>query len=186
MEIQSAITHRARVGDSVLVFDAYNAAVLLSNEQGTEKYSIEVLLDAAPGAFIGKSEAHDKLQEFAQHCMAFVPMLIAETAHEVNRTYCWGHGDTSHAPWADAPDWQKGSAASGVLALMKDPSLTPEQMHGNWMARKLEEGWTHGPTKDAEAKTHPCLVPYDELPPHEQLKDHLFHAVCRTLIDSVP
>lgn len=34
-----------------------------------------------------------------------------------------------------------------------------------------QAGWRYGPRKDNDAKTHPCLVPYAQLPPDEQDKD---------------
>ena len=47
--------------------------------------------------------------------------------------------------------------------------------HERWMAARQQDGWRPGPRKDADAKTHPCLVPYDQLPPDDQEKDR--HAV---------
>lgn len=32
----------------------------------------------------------------------------------------------------------------------------------------LTDGWTHGPTWNDAAKSHPCLVAYDELPESEK------------------
>jgi len=43
--------------------------------------------------------------------------------------------------------------------------------HERWMTAKLDGGWRHGSKKDDEARTHPCLIPYDDLPPHEKEKD---------------
>ena len=43
--------------------------------------------------------------------------------------------------------------------------------HERWMAAKLGQSWRLGATKDSAAKTHPCLVSYDELPPAEREKD---------------
>ena len=43
--------------------------------------------------------------------------------------------------------------------------------HDRWMIAKRKEGWRHGPKKDNDAKTHPCLLLYDELPSDEQDKD---------------
>jgi hypothetical protein len=43
--------------------------------------------------------------------------------------------------------------------------------HGRWMREKLEAGWTFGPTVDPVARTHPCLVGYDQLPEVEKEKD---------------
>ena len=56
---------------------------------------------------------------------------------------------------------------------------TPEESHENWRKVKDAEGWVYGPVKDAEAKTHPCMVPYEELPSAQIIKDHLFQAVVR-------
>ena len=43
-----------------------------------------------------------------------------------------------------------------------------EHVHDTWAQRRMEEGWTYGPERDDEAKTHPCLVPYEDLPETEK------------------
>lgn len=43
--------------------------------------------------------------------------------------------------------------------------------HDRWMDAKLKVGWSYGLKKDDKAKTHPCLLPFDNLPPDEQEKD---------------
>ena len=73
-------------------------------------------------------------------------------------------GDDSQLHWEDAPDWQKDSARAGVRAKLANPETTPEQMHHSWLAQKKADGWVYGKKKDPEAKTHPCMVPYDQLP----------------------
>lgn len=103
----------------------------------------------------------------------------AAAAHEVNRAYCNATGDTSQPRWADAPDWQRKSAIAGALAVIEDPSRTPEQSHRSWMAQKLADGWVWGPVKDPEAKTHPCIVEYGDLPLAQRTKDELFIATVR-------
>ena len=107
---------------------------------------------------------------------------IAKTCHEVNRSYCESLGDMSQVAWENAPDWQKKSAVQGVKFYIGDSKITPEQMHENWMKAKIKDGWVYGEIKDAEAKTHPCLVPYKDLPETQQLKDSLFIAVIRSMI----
>jgi hypothetical protein len=37
------------------------------------------------------------------------------------------------------------------------------------------------PSKDEASKTHPDLVPFDQLPEHEKQKDRLFMAIVRAL-----
>lgn len=58
---------------------------------------------------------------------------------------------------------------------------TPEDSHKNWMEHKLKDGWKYGEVKDEVLKTHPCLVPYNELPENQKVKDYLFKAV----VDSI-
>ncbi len=111
---------------------------------------------------------------------------IAQICHEVNRAYCQSLGDTSQLPWKEAPQWQRDSAVKGVEAfLASDMKNTPEQMHASWLAHKQTEGWVHGLVKDAEKKTHPCMVPYAQLPPEQQVKDALFIAVVRGYVTPV-
>jgi RyR domain len=43
-----------------------------------------------------------------------------------------------------------------------------ENTHEVWAQRRLAEGWTYGPHRDDDAKTHPCLVPYADLPESEK------------------
>lgn len=102
--------------------------------------------------------------------------FAARTAHEVNRAYCATLGDSSQPAWDDAPQWQKDSALAGVDAHMAS-DLSAEQSHELWLEHKRKEGWTWGPVKDAEKKTHPCFCAYDELPKEQRVKDHLFRAV---------
>lgn len=101
---------------------------------------------------------------------------IAVIAHEVNRAYCQSIGDMSHPSWKDAPEWQRESAINGVHAHL-GADLTPEQSHERWCADKERAGWRYGPVKDAGKLTHPCLVPYAQLPIEQRTKDYLFRAV---------
>ena len=105
--------------------------------------------------------------------------LIAKICHEANRVWCEGHGDDSQLTWDEAPDWQRLSATIGVEGARR--GNTPEESHESWLTEKARTGWVYGPVKDPVAKTHPCIVPYDELPPEQQAKDHLFTAIVRAL-----
>lgn len=105
---------------------------------------------------------------------------IARTCHEVNRAYCEAIGDASQVSWEEADQWQRGSAVMGVKAMIANPDGTPEDSHKNWLAHKEAEGWTYGPVKDPATKQHPCMVPYDQLPIEQRMKDHLFIAVVRS------
>ena len=103
----------------------------------------------------------------------------ARASHEANRAYCIALGDSSQSSWDDAPDWQKSSARNGVRGALD--GNTPEQSHEGWLAEKREGGWRYGPVKDPEKREHPCFVPYNELPPHQRAKDHVFVSVVRAV-----
>ncbi|NUP12962.1 MAG: hypothetical protein HOW73_43535 [Polyangiaceae bacterium] len=103
----------------------------------------------------------------------------ARAAHEANRAYCIALGDHSQAPWDIAPEWQRHSVREGVRGALAGNS--PEQSHDGWCRLKVAEGWAWGAVKDPEAKTHPCLVPYDALPPEHKAKDRLFLTVVRSV-----
>lgn len=100
--------------------------------------------------------------------------FIASATHEMNRAYCEALGDSSQEAWDNAPDWQRASAIAGVRFHLADPDAPPSASHESWFAQKLADGWTFGAEKDVEAKTHPCMVPFHELPAAQQAKDFLF------------
>jgi hypothetical protein len=105
--------------------------------------------------------------------------FIARLCHEANKVVCETDGDFSQPSWDDAPDWQKESAINGVEYHLDNPLATPEDSHVNWMKQKVADGWTYGDVKDADAKTHPCMVEYSELPAAQQMKDYMFIAIVR-------
>jgi hypothetical protein len=59
--------------------------------------------------------------------------------------------------------------------------LGPQASHEAWSKNRLAHGWVYGEKKDLDAKTHPCLVPFDQLPVDQQAKDFLFVALTRTI-----
>lgn len=46
-----------------------------------------------------------------------------------------------------------------------------KNVHEVWSAGRMAEGWTYGEVRDDARKTHPCLVPYEELPESEKEYD---------------
>jgi len=105
--------------------------------------------------------------------------FMAEFCHEVNRAYCASIGDTSQLPWSEAPEWQRESAINGVKFHVQNDFPGPSASHENWMKEKVEAGWVYGEVKDPEAKTHPCIVPYDQLPTEQKSKDYLFSTIVK-------
>ncbi|MBP9869930.1 MAG: hypothetical protein KBC53_00325 [Nitrosomonas sp.] len=107
---------------------------------------------------------------------------IAKACHEVNRAYCLSLGDASQPAWEDAPQWQKDSVILGVKLHVNNPNAGPQASHECWMDQKIADGWKYGPTKDPEAKIHPCIVPFEKLPVEQQAKDFIFRAVVHQMM----
>jgi hypothetical protein len=55
-----------------------------------------------------------------------------------------------------------------------DPLPSPEEAHNSWMEEYFKMGWKYGPQRDPEAKTHPDLRPFSDLPKDERDKDAIF------------
>jgi hypothetical protein len=106
---------------------------------------------------------------------------IAQVCHQANRAWCASNGDLSQPDWMDAPEWQTESAINGVKFRLENPEAGPDAMHNSWSSEKVAAGWVYGDVKDAEKKTHPCLVPFDQLPEFQQKKDRLFSAIVDSL-----
>lgn len=104
---------------------------------------------------------------------------IAEECHEINRAYCEILKDKSQVEWKRAPEWQKKSAIDGVRFVLSSSNIGPRDSHENWKRQKEKDGWIYGEVKNEENKTHPCLIPYDQLPETQRVKDHLFISVVR-------
>jgi hypothetical protein len=110
---------------------------------------------------------------------------IARLCHEANRAWCDHIGEAPPQPaWEDAPEWQRMSMMDGVLFHSLNPGAGDSAAHDNWLKLKTEEGWVWGPVKDPELKQHPCMVPFEQLPSHQQFKDKLFRTIVRTALES--
>lgn len=48
-----------------------------------------------------------------------------------------------------------------------------ENAHDNWAKLRIKEGWKYGEKRDDDKKTHPDLVPYDQLSDSEKEYDRM-------------
>jgi RyR domain len=111
-----------------------------------------------------------------------LPTQIARVVHEANRALQVEQADPTievSLPWDDTDLETRVSAISGVEGVIA--GNTPEESHAAWTQFKVDNGWVLGPVKDMELKQHPLLVPYNQLPESQKIKDSLFVAVTRTL-----
>jgi hypothetical protein len=80
-----------------------------------------------------------------------------------------------------AEDWQRESAIKGVEFRLLNPNAGHDAQHNAWLEEKVKDGWVYGEVKDAVAKTHPCIIPFDKLPDFQKKKDALFCAIVDSL-----
>lgn len=105
---------------------------------------------------------------------------IAHVVHEANRVIQRITKDAAVSPpWLESPASQRDSAMEGVRKALEGAG--PEELHEQWVQWRLERGWKYGRVKDDWGKTHPCMVPYADLPPEQRIKDDLFLAIVRVL-----
>lgn len=168
----------------------------------TQLREIRLKADSTAKLLSGLENFTDKITETKKHLLLgkawigyilrdFAPLditteeaiwVIAERCHEANKTYCESIGDNSQLSWDKAPDWQKKSAVTGVQFHIENPKAGPSGSHESWLAEKEKDGWKYGEVKDPEKKTHPCYVPFAELPEEQRLKDVIFTSIVHEYI----
>lgn len=105
---------------------------------------------------------------------------VARVCHEANKALQYIHGDPAPSqPWNCEPYELRKSVIEGVRKARQ--GCTPRELHETWVEYKRDHGWIYGPEKDPDRKTHPCLVPYDELPQEQRDKDQLFLLIVTAL-----
>jgi hypothetical protein len=76
------------------------------------------------------------------------------------------------------PEWRRTFRArvAELFTLLDHgkPLPSPRQCHEDWVQDHVAMGWKYGPNLDPKEKTHPCMIPYDELPEKEKVKDIVF------------
>lgn len=106
---------------------------------------------------------------------------IAKVCHQANKAFCESEMDYTQKDWSEAQEWQKDSAIYGVIFRLNNPDAEPSAQHDSWQNQKIKDGWVWGEEKDETRKTHPCLVPYDQLPEFQRKKDKLFQSIVDAL-----
>jgi len=79
-------------------------------------------------------------------------------------------------------DEQKTQLPEELLPLRE---TLAEQVHDAWAAARLDEGWQYGPELDRKRRTHPSLIPYEQLPESEKEYDRRTAAAAiRCILDN--
>ena len=100
----------------------------------------------------------------------------ARLAHEALRRWRRWMREPELPRWEFAPRWMHESTLAMVAHVIDGRG--PADLHELWMRHKLAAGWKLG-ERDADARTHPDLVPYTELPLASRIKDSIMLAEVR-------
>jgi len=94
---------------------------------------------------------------------------IAQVCHSANMAYSKVTSTTTanSVPWSHLKPEIQRNVIKGVEYAIANPLALPEDMHEKWRE-----------TCDPD---HECNVPYDELPPNQQVKDRLFSVITQIL-----
>lgn len=110
-------------------------------------------------------------------------VAIARTVHEAVRAWNAAHDKTPLAPWPQAPDWMKSSTMESVLWVLENPDASVSDQHDQWVEQRRRDGWTYGNTRDEALKTHPQIIPFEELSDFERKKDAIVRSLSLTLAE---
>lgn len=108
--------------------------------------------------------------------------VVAQVCHEANRVIQMYQADPAipvSQGWYDLDQQSRESLIDGIRLVRR--GATQEESHTNWVKFKLDRGWKYGPVKDEAKLEHPLLVPYEQLPESQKLKDELFVGIVRAL-----
>lgn len=113
--------------------------------------------------------------------MAYSTETIAEFVHEALSDWARLRGLPEYPSWSEAEEWMRASTIESVEHALAHPDAPPGAQHVQWMEQKIRDGFRWGENKDAEAKTHPMLVPFADLPEDERAKDAIVIALVKAL-----
>ena len=90
--------------------------------------------------------------------------IIAQVIHAANRQYaeCIG-GQIVKLSWEDIREEERQGLIKAVIGMIKEPK-TPETSHEAWCEARKADGWTKDKVYSQHRKTHPNLIPYNQLP----------------------
>ena len=106
---------------------------------------------------------------------------IAHTVHEALSAWRVANGHKALKPWPQMSEAERQSTYESVDYVIAHPNSTPVHQHEQWLEQKKRDGWTYAARRNNRKKTHPMLLPYEELPDYERRKDALLNAIVRAL-----
>ena len=89
-------------------------------------------------------------------------------------------------PWAARRDGFRRQFLELIAGLCAGKEFSNfREAHDSWVNQYQKMGWKYGEIYDPKKRTHPDLVPYDELDPKEQVKDEVFVRLVQIAKDAI-
>ena len=103
---------------------------------------------------------------------------IARAIYEATRIEAnWSKRSIVPEKWEDRDEKFRTQFVEIIDKYLKTDKLpTPSDAHDSWMKSYFDMGWKYGEVRDVDKKTHPDLLPFDELSQDERDKDAIFLA----------
>lgn len=112
--------------------------------------------------------------------MKFTVEEIARVSHEACAAYQRMIGqEYPHLSWLQVTKETRECTIRGVELVFA--GKTPAEIHADWVEMRKGQGWQWGHRKSDVNRTHPNMVPYDQLPEAERYKNEIHAAVIRAL-----
>lgn len=92
------------------------------------------------GDVLPLAEAAGEAEQAALDAQAEKVENLARIAHEANRAFSIGNGDTLHRGWHECPVWQRSAMRAAVNLHMDKPG----EDHSAWMTEAFDESWANG------------------------------------------
>lgn len=99
--------------------------------------------------------------------------IIAKQAYQATAIYLHANGHDM-CPWDSLPPDVRNVMIVAVEEYVSVNFAHPINIHSRWYTAMKEVGWDYGEVFSNEAKTHPYMIAYDELPAELRTKDALF------------
>lgn len=101
---------------------------------------------------------------------------ISEFIYEATRIEAeWSKRPIVPEKWQERDDKFRNQFIDIINKYMyMDKLPTPEEAHESWVQSYYKMGWKYGNIRNTEKKTHPDLIPFEQLPQAEKDKDAIF------------
>ena len=103
---------------------------------------------------------------------------IVEAIHNINKVLQKLNGEETREFGNLYPD-EYIMLSDAVENEFKNPCTKEGEAHQRWIDSKVADGWKFGKEKCTVRKTHPQLIPFEELDPINIAKDSLFMLSCK-------